>query len=187
MGRIEHQFETMLVGDRLQFADRRTAPPQVNADDAGSARRDHAAHGGGIEVVGSRINVRKHRRDGLPVQCMSSGDEGVGRDDHFAFQPQRADRDLQRDGAVAHRHTVFDAVKFGDAPLEFLHQRAVVAQPAPFKYIVHIFQERLAAADVGAAYVQLLVESRWCAVDGEVLRIKDGLHVKGGSVNPKYH
>ena len=112
------------------------------------------------------------------MQGVGGGDEGVGRDDHFAFQPERADSDLQRHGAVAHRHAMFHAVKFGNPLLELLNHRSVVAQPATFKNIVHIFHEYFATADIGTANVELLFKGRWSAVDGEILQFKDRFHVR---------
>ena len=140
----------------------------MHADDAAGARRDHAAHGFGIEVVGGRVDVGEDRRDALPVQCVGGGDEGPRGHDHFAFQSQRTDRDFQCDGAVAHRDAVLDAEVRCDALLELLHHRPVVGQPLVVEYLVDALQEGLAVADVGAADVQRLLKRRRCAVDGQV-------------------
>ena len=115
----------------------------MHADDAARARRDHAAHGGGVEVVGGGIDVGEDRRDTLPVERVRRGDEGPGGNDHLAFESQRADGDLQRDRAVAHRDAVLDAEVFGDALLELLHHGAVVGQPLVVQDLVDPLQECL--------------------------------------------
>ncbi len=73
---------------------------------------------------------------------------------------------------------MFDVVKFGKTLLELLDHRPVVTQPAMIEDFAHVVHECSAAADVGEVHVQWLFKGRISAIDGDILHIKDRLHVK---------
>ena len=142
MGGVEDQLQVAALGDLAQGLDVARPAPDMHADDARGARRDHGLHLGRVEVVRGRIDIAEDRRDLLPLQGVGGGDEGKRGDDHFAVQSQSADGDLQRHGGVAHGDAVLDAQEIGDALLEFLHERAVVGQPAAVEQVVDAGQQR---------------------------------------------
>src|SRR5690348_952096 len=72
---VEHQLQSVLVGNGLQFVDGCGAAPQMDTDDAGGAWCDHAPHGIGIEIVRRWVDVREYRCDALPVECVGGGHE----------------------------------------------------------------------------------------------------------------
>lgn len=76
--------------------------------------------------MGLRIDIGEYRSNFLPMQGVRSRNECVGRDDDFTLQLQRANRDLQRNGAVTHGHAMPDAEIGSNLLLELLQQRPVV-------------------------------------------------------------
>jgi hypothetical protein len=110
-----------------------------------------------------------------PVQGMG-GDEGVGWDYHFASNPS-ADGDSS---ATVPLHIATCFTPKSQPAARLVNHRSVVTQPATFKYIVHIFHEYRDRRYWGRN-VELLFKGRWSAVDGEVLRFKNRLHVMKGT------
>ena len=55
----------------------------------------------------------------------------------------------------------------GHAPLELLHERAVVRQPPPIEHLPDAFEEAGPVADIRPAHVQRFHECRWAAQDRE--------------------
>jgi hypothetical protein len=53
------------------------------------------------------IDVAEHRPNAQPLQSMSRRDKSKGWDDYLAAQFERAGRDLQPNGTIANRNTVF--------------------------------------------------------------------------------
>jgi len=62
----------------------------MNANNAGCFRRYCLRDSFRIQVVGLRINVTKNRRDVLPLQRVSSGDERKGRDNNLTGESKCA-------------------------------------------------------------------------------------------------
>ena len=95
----------------------RPATPLLWSNDPGCARRSHAPNRRRIQVMRDRIDVREHRRNMLPMQCMSGGDKCVRRDNYLALHSQSANRDFQRNRAVADGDAVTNTQVLGDALL----------------------------------------------------------------------
>src|SRR3546814_8633708 len=51
VGCVKHELQPMVVGDGLEFVNRRSTAPEVHADNPGGTRSDHAPHGIRIEIV----------------------------------------------------------------------------------------------------------------------------------------
>src|SRR3546814_7365190 len=49
VGCVKHELQPMVVGDGLEFVNRRSTAPEVHADNPGGTRSDHAPHGIRIE------------------------------------------------------------------------------------------------------------------------------------------
>lgn len=88
VGRIEHQSQTVALGDLGQRVHGAGLAPDVYADDARGARGDQRLNSSWIDVVRRCIHVTEHRRDLLPLQGVGCGHKGEGRDDDLAAQSE---------------------------------------------------------------------------------------------------
>jgi hypothetical protein len=73
---------------------------------------------------------------------------------------------------------MLDIVIVGDTLFEVLNDWAIIRQPATVEYLLGIFQEIIAAADIRPTDVQFLVKCRSSAIYGQVLLFFDPLHLQ---------
>ncbi len=165
---VEDQVQAASSGERLERVDGARPPPQMHADDCPGSRRHGLRDTGGIEGVGVAIDVCKHRCQTFPRQCMCGGDEGERRQDDLAAEPERADTELQRGRAAAHRNAVRHPEPCGESFLQRADLWAVVGDPTGVEDGAEAFQHALPVADVRTADVQRGVECRSGAVHGEI-------------------
>jgi hypothetical protein len=116
-----------------------------------------------------RIDVAKNRRDLLPLQGMGRRDKGERRDNHLAFQAQRANDNLQRHRGVAHDNAMFHAEKAAQFLLKFLNVIAVIGKPAAFQNVTRPLEEPLAIADIRLADMKFFLETRLSAKDRPII------------------
>jgi hypothetical protein len=102
----------------------------------------------------------------MPSHC-SGGDEGEGRYDHLAGQPERADHEFQPDRRIADHDAVAAASMAADPRFEFLDVMAVIGQPAPVQHVLQAGHQSLPVADIGRADAEWPVEAGGAAEEGE--------------------
>ncbi len=182
VGGIVKNLEIVGGGDDVDGIGIAGAAPEVNADDAGGARGDHAGDLCGVDGEGVGIDVAEDGGDFLPLEGVGGGDEGEGGDDDFAFKFEGADGDFECDGSVAHGDAIFDADVIGNAFFEFADTFAGIGEPLAIEDVVDAGEEVGAIADVGAADVDRFGERLGTAEGGEVFDcefvVHRGLHVR---------
>jgi hypothetical protein len=102
----------------------------------------------GVDLVRARIDVAEDGPYALPHERMRGGDERERREYDFVDQAQRAARDLERYGAVRHRHAVSNTRQFCDALLELPDIRPIVRQPTPVQDLADAREELVGIADI---------------------------------------
>src|SRR5437588_8778940 len=151
MGSVEDQFQTAARGNLTESLDVAGVSPDMHANDASRPRCDRLLYLPGVEGLSSRIDVAKHRRDPLPPKGVGRGDKSEGWNDDLAFHPEGTNRDLQANGAIAHRDTVLHSDQVGDSLLELSCKRTVVGEPASVENLVEAFKQSPAITDLGPA------------------------------------
>ena len=82
------------------------------------------------------IDVAKDRCDLLPLKSVRTRDKRERRNNDFARQSERANRDLESDSCVTHRNAMLGAREFGYSLLELVDVLAAVRQPASIENVV---------------------------------------------------
>jgi hypothetical protein len=137
--------------DRIDVA---RLSPEVHADDACGARRDQALDLRRINRARDRIHVTEHRRDLLPLQRMSGRDKRERRHDDLARHAERPNRDLERNGAVAHGDGVLHLTVLGESRLELADERPAIGEPPVVEHLRDARHQPIAVANVRAAHVE---------------------------------
>src|SRR5689334_17796565 len=101
----------------------------MDADDARGAWRDGRLHAARIQAVGVRIDVRKHRRDFLPLQRVRGGDEREGGNDDLSAEIEGANEKFESNRAVGDQNAVAHTDKFRDTPLELDDVITAIGEP----------------------------------------------------------
>src|SRR5215213_9293216 len=132
----------------------------MHTHNARRARGEHLFDTPGVEVVGYRVDIAKHRRDPLPLEGVCRGDERPGRNDDLTGETGGLYCDLQRYCGVARGYAVLDTEQFRELSLELLHVGTVVGQPPAIQRTADAFKQAFGTTDVGATDVQDFLEGR---------------------------
>jgi len=94
---------------------------------------------------------------------MSCSYERKAGHDDFPGKPEGPDGNLQGYGSVAGGNAIINPQQVGDAPLELLYVRAIVAQPPSLQHIVEVVKWEMSTNDVWATSMQGSRESATAA------------------------
>ncbi len=126
----------MLLRDGREGGEVRGVAGEMHGHDGAGLRRDGAAHGGGIEVVGARIEIGEHRHALLVEDADDGAHVGDGRDNDLVTgaQVERGDGDVEGGGAGRAGEDVLERVEFA----EFLDERGGLRPlPVEERRLVH--------------------------------------------------
>ena len=123
--RVLDDREPAPVGDPEDRLHRRREPVQMDGEDGGRPRRDPGLDLARVDRERVRVDVGEDGRRELVQRREPARDEAERRDDHLVARPdpERGERELERDGAVRDRHAVGHAAARRPAPLELGHGR----------------------------------------------------------------
>jgi hypothetical protein len=166
---IEEQFEAVTSGDLFQRRNVTVSSPQVNGKYPAGLRGNQTLYVSRIDVVTPRIDIAKDRLDSQPLQRVRSGDEGKRRQDNFAFEPKRTNRDLQRRGCITRRNAVLHANQFDEALFKLDYVWSIVGKPPAIENVSNSMRKLLPVTDIRSTDVQWLLK-RWAtAKKGEIV------------------
>jgi len=118
-----------------------------------------------------RVHIAKDGRYFLPLQRVSSCNEGKRREDHLTLETGCARRNFQREGAITHGDAMSHACIFRDPLLELLDKRAAVGQPLPIEQVLHALEEAFLASDVWPTDIELLFKLRMATKHCQVTNV----------------
>src|SRR5204862_5298117 len=121
MRSIVHCLQFPRSGYSFDSVDVAGASPNMHTYDTCSSRRDEALDSHWVQIVGLRVDIRKNRRNFLPLQRVSCCDKRVRRHDHFVLESESADCNFLCDRSIAHRHAMLHLYKFADPLLELFY------------------------------------------------------------------
>jgi hypothetical protein len=87
MGGVEQELQVELFRNLGEFFHLRGPSPEVHTYDSRRSRGNHSAHSFWIKRVSHGVNIREHRGDALPVQCMRGRDERFKDQDRHKQKP----------------------------------------------------------------------------------------------------
>ena len=109
-------------------------PIDMRGKDRGSLRSDRSFYFFRVDVAGTWVYIHKDGFASFPDDGAGGGDIGKRRGDDLAFEFQRLDGNLNRDGTVAGVEKMFHSQIFLQALLQFVDQRTVVGLPVALPY-----------------------------------------------------
>ena len=137
VGRIKQELQVSPARNRFQCVDVARAAPDMYADDAAGAGRNHFLDLRRVEVMGFGVDIAEDRRNFLPLKGMRRGDKSERRHDYFSGQPERTYCNFQRNRGIAHGNAVTRPSELDDAFLEIPDVGTVIRQPIAVKHVVN--------------------------------------------------